>query len=96
MRRCLLHVLPRGFHRLRHYGLLANPTRKKNIDLARTLLHVPALPVTVAPTATATATSKATARPTFLCWHCGAPMLIIETFARAQHIRAPPTLRASP
>jgi hypothetical protein len=94
MRRFLLHVLPRGFHRLRHYGLLANPTRKKNIDLARTLLQVPALPVTVAPTATAT--SKATARPTFLCRHCGAPMLIIETFARAQHIRAPPNLNASP
>ena len=96
MRRFLLHVLPRGFHRLRHYGLLANPTRKKNIDLARTLLHVPALPVTVALTATATATSKATARPTFLCRHCGAPMLIIQILERAQHIRAPPTLRASP
>jgi Putative transposase/Transposase zinc-binding domain len=93
MRRFLLHVLPSGFHRLRHYGLLANPTRKKNIDLARTLLQVPALPVTVAPTDTAT--SKANARPTFLCRHCGAPMLIIETFARAQHIRAPPGSGAS-
>jgi len=29
-------------------------------------------------------------RPTFVCRHCGAPMLIIETFARAQHIRGPP------
>jgi hypothetical protein len=94
MRRFLLHVLPSGFHRLRHYGLLANPTRKKNVDLARSLLQVPALPVTVAPTATAT--SKTPARPTFLCRHCGAPMLITETFARAQHIRAPPSSGASP
>ena len=94
MRRFLLHVLPSGFHRLRHYGLLANPTRKKNVDLARALLQVPALPVTVAPTATAT--SKTPARPTFLCQHCGAPMLIIETLARTQHIRAPPGSGASP
>jgi hypothetical protein len=28
-------------------------------------------------------------RPTFVCRHCGAPMLVIETFARAQHIRGP-------
>jgi hypothetical protein len=94
MRRFLLHVLPSGFHRIRHYGLLANPKRKQNLDVARTLLQVLAPAVTVAPT-TAT-TSKATARPTFLCRHCGAPMLIIETFARAQHIRAPPNLSASP
>jgi hypothetical protein len=41
MRRFLLHVLPSGFH-LCHFGLLANPTRKKNIDVARALLQVPA------------------------------------------------------
>jgi len=76
------------------YGLLANPTRNKHINLARMLLQVPAPPVTVAPTATAT--SKATVRPTFLCRHCGAPMLIIQILERAQHIRAPPTLNASP
>jgi hypothetical protein len=90
MRRFLLHVLPSGFHRLRHYGLLANPTRKKNIALARALLQVPVpapqpVPKPAPPHA-----------PTFLCRHCGAPMLIIETFARAQHIRAPPVLSASP
>ncbi len=39
MRRFLLHVLPSGFHRIRHYGLLASPTRKKNIDTARVLLQ---------------------------------------------------------
>ena len=35
-------------------------------------------------------TDHASHRPTFVCRHCGAPMLVIETFARAQHIRAPP------
>jgi len=91
MRRFLLHVLPAGFHRLRHYGLFANPTRKKNIEIARALLHVPAPPVPTDP-----APASSAPRPTFVCRHCGAPMLIIETFARAQHIRAPPALSASP
>ena len=51
MRRFLLHVLPTGFHRIRHYGLLANPTRKKNIEVAQALLHVPtpAVPADPAP-----------------------------------------------
>ena len=35
-------------------------------------------------------------RPTFVCRHCGAPMLIIETIARAQHIRGPPSSSAAP
>jgi len=40
MRRFLLHVLPGGFHRIRHYGLLANGNRRANLALARALLHV--------------------------------------------------------
>ena len=42
IRRFLLHVLPTGFHRIRHYGLLANIGRKANLALARELLKVPA------------------------------------------------------
>jgi hypothetical protein len=90
---CRSAELPAGFHRLRHYGLLANPTRKKNIEVARALLHVPAPPVPADP---ATIPASSAPRPTFVCRHCGAPMLIIETFVRAQHIRAPPALSASP
>ena len=71
-----------GFHRMRHYGLLANPIRQKNIELARTLLSAP--PVRADPSAIPAS------RPTFVCYHCGAPMLIIQILARAQHIRAPP------
>jgi hypothetical protein len=40
IRRFLLHVLPSGFHRIRHYGLTANTGRKKNLDKARKLLKV--------------------------------------------------------
>ena len=88
MRRFLLHVLPSGFHRLRHYGLLANANRKNQIATARELLHQPAPEVPAAPSEAHTA--SAALQPTFVCRHCGAPMLVIATFARAQHIRAPP------
>jgi Putative transposase len=88
MRRFLLHVLPSGFHRIRHYGLLANANRKTQIATARELLHQPAPKVPA--DAGNDSTGNGSARPTFVCRHCGAPMLIIETFIRAPHIRGPP------
>jgi hypothetical protein len=94
MRRFLLHVLPSGFHRIRYYGLLANANRKSHIATARELLHQPEPEVAAAPSAVAGGTGSI--RPTFVCRHCGAPMLIIGTFARAQHIRGPPCLPSSP
>ena len=91
MRRFLLHVLPGGFHRIRHYGLLANAQRREHLARARELLHVvPAAAEPQPPTATV-----ANVQPTFVCPHCGAAMIIVETFARGQPIRAPPTLRAA-
>ena len=87
MRRFLLHVLPTGFHRHPPLRAARQPNRKKNIEIARALLHVPAPPVPpIRPPPV-----SSVPRPTFVCRHCGAPMLIIETFARAQHIRAPPS-----
>jgi hypothetical protein len=91
IRRFLLHVLPSGFHRIRHYGLLANARRKTQLAIARELLQLPA----PRPSTDAGADHSCT-RPTFVCRHCGAPMLVIETFARAQQIRAPPTPPISP
>jgi hypothetical protein len=89
MRRFLLHVLPAGFHRIRHYGLLANAGRREHLARARELLHV-------VPTATEPQSATvANVQPTFVCPHCGAAMIIVETFARGQPIRAPPTLRAA-
>ncbi|WP_332698869.1 IS91 family transposase [Devosia sp.] len=87
MRRFLLHVLPGGFHRIRHYGLLANGSRKANLARARELLHQQAGADTQAQGA---ATELDPVTPSFVCRHCGSAMIILETFARGQPIRAPP------
>jgi hypothetical protein len=91
MRRFLLHVLPSGFHRIRHYGLIANAGRKGNLARARKLLQL--VPEAAQPEPPDEPT--ATVQPMFVCQDCGAPMLIIETFARGQPIRAPPTQRVA-
>jgi len=91
MRRFLLHVLPRGFHRIRHYGLLANAGRKENLAVARQLLQEPA-PTPAEPQQATTGSPP----PTFVCRHCGAPMIVVETFAPASHIRAPPRCLRAP
>jgi hypothetical protein len=92
IRRFLLHVLPGGFHRIRHYGLLANARRKANLATARELLHQPAPKVQLDSSEAPSGADHAP--PTFRCRHCGAPMLILETFARVPHIRGPPVLAA--
>ena len=93
MRRFLLHVLPSGFHRVRHYGLISNGERKTNLAKVRALLNVAADDSTPEQNAQATAESVA---PTFVCPDCGAPMRIIETLVRGQPIRAPPRYQAKP
>jgi hypothetical protein len=93
MRRFLLHVLPCGFHRIRHYGLLANGARKSKLTLARELLHV--APAADAPTADIAAQQRREL-PTFVCWHCGSTMLVVEILARTPSIRAPPNPAHSP
>jgi hypothetical protein len=87
MRRFLLHVLPSGFHRIRHYGLLANGSRKSSLQLARALLH--AVPPVQA-TAEHSDGDHGVPAATFVCWHCGKPMIILQTLARGPSIRAPP------
>jgi hypothetical protein len=79
IRRFLMHVLPKGFHRIRHYGLLANGGRAENLAIARALLNL-AKPDAI-PDDPATADEvepPMLARP---CPCCGGRMLIIETFA---------------
>ncbi len=93
MRRFLLHVLPSGFHRIRHYGLIANNARKEKLTLARELLQV--APVAVADADSANV-SVEPVRPTFVCMHCGAQMIIVQTFLRVQTIRAPPSAQGPP
>jgi hypothetical protein len=92
MRRFLLHVLPGGFHRIRHYGLLSNGSRTADLKMARELLHVACAPAAIAGTADEPAsTPPDAAPPTFVCRHCGHPMVIVQTFARGEAIRAPPS-----
>ncbi|WP_415117113.1 transposase [Paraburkholderia sp.] len=86
MRRFLLHVLPVGFHRLRHGGLLANPVRRATLVKVRELLHITA-PVNTSPEETLVETW-----PAFICRHCGAPLIVIDILARTAPIRAPATL----
>ncbi|MGF6782162.1 hypothetical protein P3T21_007402 [Paraburkholderia sp. GAS334] len=90
MRRFLLHVLPGGFHRIRHYGLLANQVRRENLTRIRALLHAPTV-INVTDDA-----SPDTMPPTFVSRHCGASMIIIDVLQRSAPIRAPPAQRAAP
>jgi hypothetical protein len=88
IRRLLLHVLPKGFHRIRHYGLLASAARKANIARARELLAAPEPPTVRDATTKATATAPTDHRPPCPC--CGGRMIIVETFERGGGPRAPP------
>jgi len=93
MRRFLLHVLPSGFHRIRHYGLIANSGRKENLARVRALLIDQGLTEPVVAdknTSTSEADSQCNETATYLCRHCGGPMVIIETFVGGPVPRAPP------
>ena len=92
MRRFLLHVLPGGFHRIRHYGLLANGARKASLVAARQLLGVQA----EAPAQAGDEVphdEPGSKPPTFVCRHCGRPMTILLV-APGCSIRAPPRAAA--
>ncbi len=82
IRRFLLHVLPKGFHRIRHYGFLANGNRAANLAQARAVLdrpgHDPA-----ADTASPDKSDELNPYP-HPCPKCGGPMVIIETFGPGQ------------
>ena len=91
MRRFLIHVLPSGFHRIRHYGLLANGERREKLAKARELLGV--VTSNVDAVLLNTEVSGDLVQPTFVCPCCGSPMRIIETFLHGQPIRAPPPQR---
>jgi hypothetical protein len=93
MRRFLLHVLPSGFHRIRHYGLLANAERKNNLARARELLGVQA-PIDHVQSDKVSLQIDPI-QPTFVCRHCGGTMHVIEILMRVQPIRAPPPHRGS-
>jgi Putative transposase/Transposase zinc-binding domain len=85
IRRFLIHVLPKGFHRIRHYGLLAKPSSATNIARARKLLAAPKSqdePIDLGDE------SEPLSRP---CPCCGGRMVIIEIFERGATPRHQPT-----
>jgi hypothetical protein len=79
IRRFLMHVLPKGFHRIRHYGLLASGNRAANIAQARKLLAMPSRPIQPEAPEAAPDQPRVLPRP---CPCCGGRMIIIEAFAR--------------
>ncbi len=87
IRRFLLHDLPRGFHRIRHYGLLASGTRRDNLERARQLLAVAPAP------ANDVLVELPETRPPCPC--CGGHMVVIEILERRYQPRAPPPPFAS-
>ena len=88
-----MHVLPKSFHRIRHYGLFANGNRAANLARARELLHV-APPATASETVETADAGEPRAEPR-PCPRCGGRMLVIEIFARGCEPKHPPQ-RAPP
>jgi len=88
IRRFLLHVLPRGLHRIRYYGFFANAQRTQHLLNAKALLnpdppHPVSEPLDVE-------LGELPPKSAFVCPLCSAPMIIIDTFERGQQPRAPP------
>jgi predicted RNA-binding Zn-ribbon protein involved in translation (DUF1610 family) len=93
IRHFLIHVLPSGFHRIRHYGLLANARRAENIKRVRALLiGLENREDKVASEHTKSSQDEVVeqAQSTYTCPDCGNPMVIIERFERGRLPRAPP------
>jgi Putative transposase/Transposase zinc-binding domain len=88
IRRFLIHVLPHGFHRIRHYGLFANGSRAENIARVRELLSAP-----IQKNQADADARDGTEPPTLShpCPCCGGRMIIIETFARGCSPRTRPS-----
>jgi len=93
IRRFLLHVLPKGFHRIRHYGLFANGNRATNIARLRELLSVPPVVVEEAEEEASSDDQRQLPCP---CPRCGGRMIIIETFAAGMQPTSSPAPTSTP
>lgn len=85
IRRFLHHVLPGGFHRIRHFGLFANQLRTKNLQKIRSVLGV-----IVEASVAVDAPDDASSSP-FICRSCGAALVVVQTFPRLPMPRGPPS-----
>jgi hypothetical protein len=75
IRRFLMHVLPKGFVRIRHFGFMANHRRSKSFELCRLLLGM--APVLSSPQTASTSSNR-------LCPACQAPLTVVERLTAAQ------------
>ncbi len=91
IRRFLMHVLPGGFHRIRHYGLFASAARARNIERIRGLLTPPLAAADRAPPSAAREKPKPAFEPRCPC--CGGFMIIVETFDGVRPGKSPPASR---
>src|SRR5215471_16059289 len=87
LRRFLLHLLPKGFVRIRHFGFLANRRRAALLPRCFAALHA------VPPQAQSDPSTAPTTQPLWCCPKCGGPMSVVERFTAAQlQLRSPPLL----
>lgn len=87
LRRFFLHVLPRGFVRIRHFGLFAHRRRRTLLPLCRQLLAVANHPAH----SDASGTKCDSTSPLWLCPQCGGPMILLERLSRVEaRLRSPP------
>ncbi len=91
IRRFLIHVLPKGFHRIRHYGLLAGSARDESLALARALLE--SASIATDPENEAVADDEPQSALATPCPCCGGRMIVIETFQAGCQPRHTPTIR---
>jgi hypothetical protein len=95
IRRFLQHVLPKGFHRIRHYGLFANAQRNNNLDCARALLMPRPIEQKTDSEAIANDEGNEGQPCAFTCRQCGAPLIVVEILMPQHAPRAPPQRRAA-
>jgi hypothetical protein len=91
IRRFLIHVLPKGFHRVRHYGLLAANTGASNLAIACALIAMTSL----LPQVNAAAKLVSPGEPAERCPKCGGRMFVIERFEGACRRRRMPGFNIS-
>jgi hypothetical protein len=87
LRRFFLHVLPRGFVRIRHFGLFAHRRRATLLPLCRQLLAVASHPAA----SDSSETKCNSTSPLWLCPQCGGPMILLERLSPVEaRLRSPP------
>jgi hypothetical protein len=92
LRRFLLHVLPLGFVRIRHFGLMAHRNRRASLPLCLQLLAQSGRAMAEPGSEEKDGSAP---RPFWMCPQCGAPMVLIERLSSAQlRLRSPPILNA--